>query len=169
MEINPRFGSGLLEITEQGINVPLMCLKVARGERVEAIECYPVAVCFHPVDDICIFGLRLLNLLVSKCQKLLPGPMTDDSLDDPASLNELFQPYQRAYFSGKKISLDPTVKLLFQDPAVALIVWLQRLTSVLQAAAGLGNSVLRAIWPRCVPARRQAETNESVSGTNLAH
>jgi hypothetical protein len=133
MEINPRFGSGILDVVQLGMNAPWMCLKIARGEEVEAAKDYPVAVYLHPVEDALIFGLRLLNLLIFKVGAVTQRKMPFDSLNTPTRLNELVRPYQRAYLAGKKIKLDPRMKYFFRDPLVLVFVWLQYLTSLLRA------------------------------------
>ena len=46
MEINPRFPRQLWNRTELGINEPLMCLQVARGEPVAPVPPYPLGVLF---------------------------------------------------------------------------------------------------------------------------
>ena len=44
MEINPRLGRRLWRRTELGINEPLMCVKIAKGEEVEAVKEYPLGI-----------------------------------------------------------------------------------------------------------------------------
>jgi hypothetical protein len=145
MEINPRFGSGLLELTEIGINAPRMCLRIARREEVEVVDNYPIAVCLHPIDDALIFGLRFLNLLVSRFATLMHGKTASDLLDTPTSWCQLIQPYKYAYFSGKKVTLDPKIKLFVEEPVTSIISWLQRFASVWRAVGDLGGSLFRDI------------------------
>lgn len=147
METNPRFGSGLLELTESGIDAPSMCLKIARREEVEAAEKYPIAMYLHPIDDVLVFGLRFLNLLVFKLASFFQSKTPSDHLDAPTSLTKLIQPYKYAYFGGKKKVIDPRIKLFFADPLVLIIVWLQRSASVLHAARDLASSMLQEIPP----------------------
>jgi hypothetical protein len=145
MEINPRFGSGLLELTEIGINAPRMCLRIARREEVEAVENYPISVCLHPIDDALIFGLRFLNLLVSRFATLINGKTASNLFDPPTSWCQLIQPYRYAYLSGKKVTLDPKIKLFVQEPVASIISWLQRFASVWAAVGDLGGSLFREI------------------------
>jgi hypothetical protein len=147
MEVNPRFGSGLLELTEIGINAPWMCLKLARSEQVDAVEKYPIAVYLHPIDDVLVFGLRLLDLLVFQLISLVRGKKYCDGLDTPTSFKRLIQPYKYAYCSGKKKVIDPRIKLFVQEPLVSIIVWFQRFASVLHAAEDLVRSMLRELLP----------------------
>ena len=46
MEINPRIGEGRWQMVASGINEPLLCLKVARGEAVEVSKVGPPEPCF---------------------------------------------------------------------------------------------------------------------------
>jgi predicted ATP-grasp superfamily ATP-dependent carboligase len=164
MEINPRFGSGLLELTEIGINAPHMCLKIARREEVRTVENYPVAVCLHPVDDALVFGLRCLNLLCARIVTVTRASVCSDRLDSPTSFHQLIQPYKYAYFSGKKKMLDPRIKLFVRDPVVLMIVWLQRFASVLGALGDLGRSLLQEF----IPGRPQRRISEPQTNTHLS-
>ena len=63
MEINPRFPRQLWNRTELGINEPLMCIRLARGEAVEPAGAYPVGVLFvSPVEDVQLMALQLVDL-----------------------------------------------------------------------------------------------------------
>jgi biotin carboxylase len=151
MEVNPRFGSGLLELTELGINVPSMCLRIARSEEVETIENYPVAVVLHPVDDALVFGLRFLNLLLFKFAGFIRRNTPSATFDAPTSFKKLMAPYRYAYLSHKTKVLDPQTKLFLQEPLVVTIVWLQRCASVLHA----GRDLVRSLWREMLPVRPQ--------------
>jgi predicted ATP-grasp superfamily ATP-dependent carboligase len=64
MEINPRLGINLWYRTELGINVPLMCLQIARGEKpkTEAASNYPHGyLLLKPFEDF-ISSLDLIGL-----------------------------------------------------------------------------------------------------------
>lgn len=163
MEINPRFGSGLLEITETGINAPWMCLKIARREEVQVIESYPLAVYLHPVDDALVLGLRFLDLVAYRLGRLVRAKTPSDLLDTPASLSDLIQPYRHAYLGGKKKVADPKLKLFVEEPLVSSIAWAQRLASVLKAAGDVMKSLYREISPgrQQLPVRnRQVEPHQ---------
>ena len=52
MEVNPRFPRQLWNRTELGINEPLMCVQLARGEPVTPVDGYPEGVLFvSPIED----------------------------------------------------------------------------------------------------------------------
>jgi biotin carboxylase len=145
IEVNPRFGSGIIDAVAAGMNAPWICLKIARGERIieEAAKNYPVAVYLHPVEDALVFGLRLLNLLIGQLRTFIRTKASTGFLNPPASLNELIQPYRYAYFGANKKVLDPITKLIFQDPVVPVILWLQHFASVLEAAADLVKTIFQ--------------------------
>jgi biotin carboxylase len=143
MEVNPRFGSGILDVLAVGINAPWMCLRVAGGEKIETAKNYPVAVHLHPVEDALVFGLRFLNLLICHFGSVVRSKASTGSLHGPTSLKELIQPYRYAYFGRNNKVLDPTTKMLFRDPVVPIIVWLQHFASVLAAAADLVKTIFQ--------------------------
>ena len=151
MEVNPRFGSGILDSVAVGMNGPWICLRVACGERVETSKDYPAAIYLHPVEDSLVFGLQFLNLLVCQLRYVIRSKAPIVSPNAPTSLNDLIKPYRYAYFSRNKKVLDPITKLLFQDPVVSIIVWLQHFVSVLGAALDLVRSLLR---PEILAVRR---------------
>jgi hypothetical protein len=142
MEVNPRFGSGILDAVSVGMNPPGICLKVACGEKVEVSKEYPAAICLHPFEDSLVFGLQLLNLLIARFSYVVRSKGSTASPDAPISFNELIQPYRYAYLSRKKKVLDPMMKVAFQDPLVAIILWLQHFVSVFGAAKELARSLL---------------------------
>jgi hypothetical protein len=161
MEVNPRFGSGILDSVAVGMNGPLMCLRVARKEKVEDAKDYPAAIYLHPFEDSLIFGLQLLNLLICQFRSGVRTKASTSFLNAPTSFSELIKPYRHAYFSRNKKALDPMMKLFLQDPMVLIILWFQHFASVLGAAIGLGRSLLDDFFllrqQRATP-KRQTET-----------
>jgi predicted ATP-grasp superfamily ATP-dependent carboligase len=66
MEINPRIGEGRWQMAASGINKPLLTLKVARGEAVEAVESWPAGtMLLCPVEDVISLWIKLLDLSAS--------------------------------------------------------------------------------------------------------
>jgi predicted ATP-grasp superfamily ATP-dependent carboligase len=150
MEVNPRFGSGILDSVAVGMNAPWICLRVACAEKVETSKDYPAAIYLHPVEDSLVFGLQFLNLLICQFCYVIRSKVPIVSVNSPTSLNELIKPYRYAYFSRNKKVLDPITNLLFQDPVVSIILWLQHFASVLGAALDLGKS----LFPEILATRR---------------
>ena len=64
MEVNPRFPRQVWNRVEAGINEPLLCVRIARGEPVRPVPPCPPGTWFvSPVEDVQLFGLQLLDLL----------------------------------------------------------------------------------------------------------
>jgi biotin carboxylase len=126
MEINPRFPRQLWNRTELGINEPMMCLAIARGENVAPADGYPIGVLFvSPVEDVQLFGLQLLDLLVYTVRtRLFRRPPLDPSTA-PDSLAAQLRRFGQTYTPGRRRIWDPYSRYLLQDPAVAMLWWLQ--------------------------------------------
>jgi predicted ATP-grasp superfamily ATP-dependent carboligase len=141
MEINPRLGYGLWRRTELGINEPLMCLKIARGEETEPVKDYSVGtIILDPIEDMLGLVFSLLDLVVYKsCKGLLRMKPLIDPLDQPTPLKELIHSYRQTYFSDKKRVYNPYFKYFFQDPLVSIIWWFQFFISALKATKQLGR------------------------------
>lgn len=140
MEINPRLGYRLWLRTEQGINEPLMCLKIARGEEVEAIKDQPVGtLLLDPMEDLMGLCLGLIDLLIYKFRIGVRRKAPLDPLNAPMGLRELIQSYRESYFGAKRRIFNPYFTDFFQDPSVSLLWWLQFLSLGFRAASQLGR------------------------------
>jgi biotin carboxylase len=149
MEVNPRFGSGILDALAAGMNPPGLCLRVACGEGagIELAKDYPAAIYLHPVEDTLVFWLCFLHLLVCRFRTIVGGKASTETVDVSLSFKELIQPYRYAYFGNSQKVLDPLTKLLFQDPMVTIILWLQRFASIFAAARALLRGLVSDIFP----------------------
>jgi D-aspartate ligase len=140
MEINPRLGYRLWLRTELGINEPLMCLKIARGEKVEAMQEYPLRVMlFDPVEDFLGVGIKLLDLLIYKLRTGIQKKAPLDRSNSPMTVKELVQSYKQTYFNVKKKIFNPYFTYFFQDPLVSILWWFQFSTVALRALKQLGR------------------------------
>jgi hypothetical protein len=140
MEINPRMGNGLWCRVAVGINEPLICLKIAKGEEVEAVEDYPAGTLFiHPVEDLLGLGVKLLDLLVYKFRVNVLGRMPIDPLNHPLSVEELMRSYKKTYFNRKKKVYDFYFTSCFSDPLVSIIWWLQTVPALWRVTKELGK------------------------------
>jgi biotin carboxylase len=140
MEINPRLGVNLWRRTELGINAPLMCVKIARGEEVEAVKDYPIGiVLIDPIGTILGLGFNLLDLLIYRFRTGTQGKSPIDSSNPPMALKELIQHSKLTYFNDKKKILSPYFKYFFQDPLVSILWYLQFLMSALRCTNQLGR------------------------------
>lgn len=140
MEMNPRIGNNLWYMTELGINEPLMCLEIAKGEEVEPVKDYPLGtMLLSPIEDMLGLCFRLVDLLFYRSRVGILRKTPVSSLNPPMALSELFQSYRRTYFNGKKRVFNPYFRYFFQDPLVSFLWWGQYLTLVLRAAKELGR------------------------------
>ena len=163
MEVNPRFGSGILDSVAAGMNGPRMCLQVAHGEKVEVAKDYPAAIYLHPFEDALVFGLQFLDLLICRLRHVIRSRASTASPNAPISLKDLIESYRYAYLSRKKKMLDPMVRVFFQDPLVAMLLWFQHFASVFGAAKELVGSLLPEI-PRVQPHRAKPERQTKTLG-----
>ena len=126
MEINPRYPPQIWNRMELGINEPLMCLKIARGEPVEPIPDYQLGVLFvSPIDDIQLLALEMIDRLAYKFRTDLKGHPPLDSFSAPPSIPKLIKSYMHTYSGGQQKILDPYFRHFFRDPLVSTIWWLQ--------------------------------------------
>jgi biotin carboxylase len=140
MEMNPRLGHHLWYRTALGINEPLMCLKIARGEEIESVKKYPVGkMLLSPVEDFLGLGFWLLDRMLYKLRTGWLGSNPLDSLNPPMSLKEVYQSYSRTYLNGNEKVFDPYFKYFSQDPAVSILWWLKYSYQVLAATKHLGR------------------------------
>ena len=140
MEVNPRFPRQLWNRTELGINEPLLCVQIARGEPVEPVSSYPLGVLFvSPVDDVQLFGLQLLDLLVYTLRtKLARRPALDQALPTLSFLEQC-RSFFGTYRSPKRKVWDPYSRYFLQDPVPSLLYWLQFSSWVAGAVKHLGR------------------------------
>ena len=140
MEVNPRFPRQLWNRTELGINEPLLCVKIARGETVEPVGEYPVGVLFvSPVEDVQLFALQLLDRFVSVARAYFTGrPTLDGSIPD-LSFPEQCESFLGTYRSHKRKVWDPYSRYFFKDPVTSLLWWGQFATWVAGAAKQVGR------------------------------
>ena len=128
LEINPRIGQGLWERIQVGINEPLMILKIARGEDVEAIRDYPVGTVFaDPVEDAVRVGVALADIVMYRFRIGILGKEPIDRNNPAMSLKEIYQSLRETYFSGRRRTSSLYTKYFLQDPKVSIIWWIQNM------------------------------------------
>ena len=140
MEINPRFAASLGTRIELGINEPLICLQIARGEEVEAIKEYPAGILFlDPIEDFLGLGLKFLDRLVYKFRIGVQKKAPMDPLNPPMAMKDLLDSYKQTYLNGKRKCFNPYFRYFFRDPLVSALWWFQYSSLVLRAAKELGR------------------------------
>ena len=140
MEINPRIGEGRWQMVASGINEPLLTLKVARGEAVEALESWPAGtMLLCPIEDVISLGIKLLDLLFYKARARLGAVRPRDPLNAPLSLKELMRSYQETYLHSNRKVYNLYFSHFFSDPMVSITWWLQTMSAVLRALKEIGR------------------------------
>jgi biotin carboxylase len=140
MEINPRLGTHLWYRTELGINEPLICLKIARGDEVGVANDYPMGkMLLEPVEETIAAIVGLLDLLVYRFRTALLGKVPIDPSNTPISLRETVQSYRKCYFNGKEKVFNPYFRYFFQDPLVSILWWSAFAKYVARASKELGR------------------------------
>jgi predicted ATP-grasp superfamily ATP-dependent carboligase len=140
MEINPRFAASLGTRIELGINEPLICLRIARGEEVEEMKDYPVGILFlDPIEDLLGLGVRFLDRLIYKFRIEVQKKVPLDPFNPPMAMKELVDSYKQTYLNGKRKFFNPYFRFFFRDPLVSVLWWVQYSTLFLRAAKELGR------------------------------
>jgi len=134
MEVNPRLGANLWYRTELGINEPLMCIKIARGEPVEPPTDYPLGwLLMKPIEDIPDLFLQLLDLAIYRTRSLALGKKSVDAWTPPDTFAQVIGAYQKQYFGKATRRFSPHFRYVLEDPLPGLI-WASK---VLQSRAML--------------------------------
>ena len=140
MEVNPRFPRQLWNRTELGINEPLMCVQIARGEAVPSAGEYPLGVLFiSPIEDVELFGLQLIDLAAHRLRtQIARRPVLDRSVPT-LSFVEQCRSFLGTYRNRQRKVWDPYFRYFFQDPIVSLLWWLQYSSWVAGAIRQVGR------------------------------
>jgi hypothetical protein len=125
MEINPRFPRQLWNRTELGINEPLLCLRIARGEPVAPVAPCPTGVLFvSPVEDVQLLAVQMADRAAFALRRLI-GRRPIDPTTAPPPLAGQLREFARSYARGRRRVWDPYSRYFLQDPAAAALWWLQ--------------------------------------------
>jgi hypothetical protein len=125
MEVNPRLGTGLWSRTEIGINEPLLCLQIARGESPQPIVPgvdYPLGrMLLDPFADFMNFFSELAELGVFRVRtNVLRRPSVDPS-SAPPGLGAMLRTYLDEYFGPHERVYHPSFRYMLQDPLPCLL------------------------------------------------
>jgi hypothetical protein len=139
-EINCRFGSRLWHATEVGVNLPLICLKIARGEKVERVDHYPDgAVLLDPVADVFQCCFWALDYPLYSLRTRLLGMKPIDPLKAPLRPAQMLDSYRKTYVGSARKVYTPYCKYFFRDPTVCALEWLSYAHQFFQHARELGR------------------------------
>jgi biotin carboxylase len=123
MEINCRPGYRVWCEIAAGQDIPLLCLKVERGE--------PIDPCPRPDDDLATFLNPVedaLACVVSLLTRARPSAYRDATLGPLPSIRELFRGYRETY-RAEHVHLDRYFRALADDPVAALSWYASHLAS----------------------------------------
>jgi hypothetical protein len=124
LEINPRLGKHLWTRTLAGINEPLLLLKAARGETVDAVADVPVgALVFEPIEALLELPFELLDLALYRVRTRVLGRAPTDPHNPPYSLSELGRAFATCYTPGSRKVISIYSRYLLDDP-LACSLWL---------------------------------------------
>jgi len=125
MEINPRLGQYLWTRTELGINEPLLCLRIARGESPEPIVPgvdYPLdSLLLEPIADITYFLAGLVELGVYRVRERLLRKDSVDPRSAPPGMNARLRAFRHEYFGASERVYHPSFTYMMQDPRPCLL------------------------------------------------
>ena len=143
MEINPRLGIKLWYRTELGINEPMMCLQIARGEKVDPVENYPYGcLILKPFEDLVLLPLDLVNLAAYRFRTEVLKRHVMDPLVSQLSMENRFGRYWSDYFGKRDRRVDPYFRYAAEDP-MPLVMWTSKLAA--SALDGFGRSLGRRV------------------------
>jgi biotin carboxylase len=116
LEVNCRPGFQLWGDVATGLNVPLLCVRIARDEPVDALPSRDRAAVFlNPVED----ALALLVTLVSAAGHRLVRGRGDTLLGPPPTVADVLREYRDTYRAPGKV-FDWYFRALVDDPLAAL-------------------------------------------------
>jgi len=149
MEINPRLGINLWYRTELGINVPLMCLQIARGEKPkpEAASNYPHGyLLLKPFEDFICLPLDLIGLATDRFRTDVLERHGMDPLTGRLSMKKCLGRYWDDYFGKRKRCLTPYFRYAREDP-LPLTIWISRMAASFLDGLGrrLGRRLLSVV------------------------
>ena len=124
MEVNPRFPRQLWNRTEIGINEPLLCVQIARGESPGVVPAYePGHLFVCPVEDVQLFLLQLIDMAAFAVRTRIAGRAELDEMARPAPLSQQITSFLDTYARRQRRVLDPYFGRFFEDPVASLLWW----------------------------------------------
>jgi carbamoyl-phosphate synthase large subunit len=121
MEANPRVGTHLWYRTSVGINEPVMALRIARGEDVEAAAGITTgALLLDPLEDAVGLGFDMLDWMIYRVRTGLLGRAPLDTASPPSSPIQQARECGRYYLDRRQKLTNPLFRCWWNDPLVTL-------------------------------------------------
>jgi biotin carboxylase len=125
MEINPRLGTQLWSRVELGINEPLLCLRIARGESPDPVipgKDYPLdRLLLDPFADLMNFFVDLVELGIYRFRTGVLRRKSVDEASAPPGLAAMLRTYRHQYFGPYERVYHPSFRYLLEDPRPCLL------------------------------------------------
>jgi biotin carboxylase len=116
MEINPRLGSHLWYRTELGINEPLHCVRIERGEPApENADWERGTLLLEPIEDAIGFCAELLDLTVYTARVRLLRKRPTDPTNVPPGVRALVRRYAADYRGARPRKFSPHFAYFLSD------------------------------------------------------
>lgn len=123
-EVNCRLGSRLWHGAALGINVPLMCLAVARDEPVEPVTDYAYGTLLvEPVEDFMELGFWLFDRCLYSIRTDIMGQRPFDPLRPPMTFTAVLQSLKETYWNECPRLFSPVFRCFLADPVPAILWW----------------------------------------------
>jgi predicted ATP-grasp superfamily ATP-dependent carboligase len=143
MEINARFGQHLWYRTELGVNEPMICLQLARGETPSGNLEFPDDVMMlDPFHDFFFLYTNAFNAFTRLMR------LGSQSADEPGPAHEhqplmdILRSYRADYFNSRRKIMGPEVRYILNDPYPCLRVFLNKFIPI---TGGMLRRTLRAL------------------------
>lgn len=122
LEINPRVGTHLWCRIASGVNEPMMCLKIARGESVEtATQLRTGMLLLEPTEDAIAIGFEALDRMLYNIRVKWRGRETVDPASVPLPIGQIFPSYLKYYRTKQEKVFSPMFTSFRNDPLVAIL------------------------------------------------
>lgn len=160
LEINPRFGQHLWWRTGLGVNEPLICLQLARGQRPAGNLRFPDGVMMlDPFHDLFFLCNQVVKAVFAPLRWLMrsggsPDPASES--DNPGGVLETLRLYRRDYLNRKTKILCPEVRNLLVDPYACLRAFWHRFSGM------TGGYIRRALRAPLKPGGQRGEDQAPV-------
>jgi predicted ATP-grasp superfamily ATP-dependent carboligase len=141
MEINPRLGTHLWYRTELGINEPLLCLQIARGEPSAPRPEVPIGcLLLQPIEDAAGTVVELVDLAAFRLRTGLLRKRPMDASSPPAGLAKIAGAWRDEYFARRDRRFSPYFRYGLRDPLPSLI-WTSKVlfSRALMTTKGMGR------------------------------
>jgi hypothetical protein len=161
LEINPRLGHHLWWRTGLGVNEPLICLQLARGQSPSGNLRFPDGVIMlDPFHDLFFLYNQVVEAMFAALRALMRPRGDSEAIaepDNPGGVLATLRLYKRDYLNRNAKLLCPEVRNLLVDPYACLRAFWHKFSGM------TGGYIRRALRAPMRPAGRRGENEGTVS------